>query len=164
MTSPTPIAFLSSQFDDFLFAPIGESNNGMPLSVVSALARLDLDPWQEAATLTGMPKETATQRLISMIAAVPGEPPTQRDPGIIAARLIALLPHAPHPVAPLASSSVGGKLTANRRITIFVFFVVFMLVIQFMTASYRLPAHTDGGDAPTASTESTQVSPPIPTR
>jgi hypothetical protein len=27
----------------------------MLLSVVSALARLDLDPWQEAASLTGLP-------------------------------------------------------------------------------------------------------------
>jgi hypothetical protein len=47
--------YLGSQFDDFLFAPIGEEENGMLLSVVSALARLDLDPWQEAASLTGLP-------------------------------------------------------------------------------------------------------------
>ena len=55
--------YLGSQFDDFLFAPIGEEENGMLLSVVSALARLDLDPWQEAASLTGLPVGTATQRL-----------------------------------------------------------------------------------------------------
>jgi hypothetical protein len=30
----------------------------MPLSVVSMLARRDLDPWQEAANLAALPAET----------------------------------------------------------------------------------------------------------
>ena len=34
----------------------------MLLSVLSALARLDIDPWQEAAQLAGLPGETATRR------------------------------------------------------------------------------------------------------
>jgi hypothetical protein len=33
----------------------------MPLSVLSALARLDVDPWQEAAKLARLLEETATQ-------------------------------------------------------------------------------------------------------
>ena len=51
MPCTASISYLGSEFDDFLFAPIGEERNGMPLSVVSALARSDLDPWQEAAQL-----------------------------------------------------------------------------------------------------------------
>jgi hypothetical protein len=41
-----------SEYDDFLFASMGEDRNGLPLSVLSALARLDVDPWEEA---TGAP-------------------------------------------------------------------------------------------------------------
>jgi hypothetical protein len=43
---------LGSEFDDFLYASIGEDSNGVLLSVLSALARLDVDPWEEAAKST----------------------------------------------------------------------------------------------------------------
>jgi hypothetical protein len=33
------------------------------------LARLDIDPWQEAASLAGMSKEMATARLTALIGA-----------------------------------------------------------------------------------------------
>ena len=54
---------LQREFDDFLFVPIGADRNEMPLTVLSALSRLDLDPWEEAAELSELPKDTATQRL-----------------------------------------------------------------------------------------------------
>ena len=68
MTYSASVSRLGSEFDDFLFAPIGEDRNGMLLSVLSALARLDIDPWQEVAELAGLPGTTATQRLASLIA------------------------------------------------------------------------------------------------
>jgi hypothetical protein len=52
-------SLLDSEFNDFLFAPIGEEGNEMLLSVLSALARLGVDPWQEAARLSQLPKETS---------------------------------------------------------------------------------------------------------
>lgn len=64
----------------------------MLLSVLSALARLNVDPWQEAAKLALLPGETATQKLAAIIAALPDGPSARRDPRTIAARLIALLP------------------------------------------------------------------------
>jgi len=45
MTRSATVSLQRSEFDDFLFAPIGDEKNGMLLSVISALARLDLDPW-----------------------------------------------------------------------------------------------------------------------
>ena len=48
MTSAVSAFGRKSEFDSFLCAPIGEERNGMLLSVLSALARLDVDPWQEA--------------------------------------------------------------------------------------------------------------------
>jgi hypothetical protein len=60
MTSlPIPIA--GSEFNDFLFAPIGEDRNGMLVSVRSGLARSDVDPWQEAAKLAQLSGEAATK-------------------------------------------------------------------------------------------------------
>ena len=69
-----------------------EDRNDTPLSVLSALARLELDPWQEAAELAQLPRESAIQRLALSIAALAGGPPPHLEHGIIAARLIALLP------------------------------------------------------------------------
>jgi hypothetical protein len=42
-----------SEFDAFLFASIGEEKNGTPLSVLSALARLEaLEPFVEVSSAT----------------------------------------------------------------------------------------------------------------
>jgi hypothetical protein len=100
MMGSASISPLGSEFDAFLFAPIGEERNGMLLSVLSALARLDVDPWEEAAKLARLPGEAATQRLASLIAALPDGPSAHHDPGSIAARLIALLPRGAGSNAP----------------------------------------------------------------
>jgi len=92
MVRAASIFGLGREFDDFLFAPIGEEPNGMSLSVVSALARSNVDPWQEAAKLARLPAKTATQRLASLIGGLPGTRSGEPDSGAIAARLIALLP------------------------------------------------------------------------
>jgi hypothetical protein len=55
MTPATSVSFFRSEFDDFLYAAIGADRNESPLSVLSALARLNLDPWQEAAELSELP-------------------------------------------------------------------------------------------------------------
>ena len=46
MTNPARI-----DFDEFLYAPIGADASGNPVTLLSALARLDMDPWEEAANL-----------------------------------------------------------------------------------------------------------------
>lgn len=52
----------------FLSAALGEEPNGMTLSVVSAFARLDLDPYREAARLAAMPRRDAATSLARCIA------------------------------------------------------------------------------------------------
>jgi len=49
------------EFDDFLCASIGEEENGMALSVMSAFARRNVDPWEEAARLSRLPRNVATE-------------------------------------------------------------------------------------------------------
>src|ERR1700733_8256760 len=92
MARCTSLSPLGSEFDEFLFASIGKDQNGMLLSVISALARLDVDPWQEAGELARLPREAAIERLASCIAALPGGLSAPPAPGTIAAGLIALLP------------------------------------------------------------------------
>jgi hypothetical protein len=89
---PSPFSLPASEFNAFLFAPIGEQANGLPLSVVSALARLDLDPWQEAARLSDLPRESAAAALNGMIQRLPAGTCDQSDTRTLAARLIELLP------------------------------------------------------------------------
>ena len=64
----------------------------MLVSVLSALARLDVDPWQAADELARLPQAEAIQRLALLIAPLPDGPATHRDPRRTADRLIALLP------------------------------------------------------------------------
>jgi hypothetical protein len=95
MTHSALTPLLGREFDDFLFASIGEDRNGTTLSVLSALARFDVDPWQETASLARMPKERARERLAALIAATPMDAATGPSATMIAARLIALLPQPP---------------------------------------------------------------------
>ena len=68
MTLPLAYAPMLPEFDAFLFASVGEEVDGRPLSVLSALARLGLDPWDEAAHLAQLTREAAADKLAVMIA------------------------------------------------------------------------------------------------
>jgi hypothetical protein len=75
----------------FLFATVGDKMDGMPLSVISALSRLGLDPWEEAGRLSSLSSRDAIDQLARLIAELPG---ISRSPGEarqIAGRLITLL-------------------------------------------------------------------------
>jgi hypothetical protein len=163
MTYCATVSHLGSEFDDFLFAPIGEDTNGMLLSVLSALARLDIDPWQEAAKLAGLPGETATQRLASLIAELPDEPAARPDPATIAARLIALLPRRASPTdrSRTAVHGAGSATHPHAVIYMYVIFMVCALAAQWMAASRQPPTQVGNVQAPASSTVSPLVHPPI---
>jgi len=59
--------FLTPEFNTFLFAMVGTDRRGGQLSVVSALARLDLDAWTEAAALARLPRAAAAQHLSALL-------------------------------------------------------------------------------------------------
>ena len=160
MKSSVWVTTLGSEFDDFLFAPITEESSGTMLSVISALARLDLDPWQEAKNLAVLPGETATKRLASLLmAALPEGPSARRDPETIAARLTALLPRHANPKNVRLTTLLGADdaMLFRSGISMCVVFLVFMLVAQLVVATRQPPASL--GDAPvqTAGTVSPQL-------
>lgn len=107
-----------SEFNEFLFAVVGEEKSGQQLTVLSALARLGLDPWGEAARLSELPKEVATNSLVAAIGALPGGAWTDSDQQTIATRLVNCLPRRGSPPArPVQPSTVenpkpmGGTLS-----------------------------------------------------
>jgi hypothetical protein len=92
MTYTAPAHRIGREFDAFLFASLGDDRHGQPLSVLSTLARSDVDPWREAGALSEMPGREAAARLAALIAAVADEPIAGRPVGVLAHDLIALLP------------------------------------------------------------------------
>jgi hypothetical protein len=83
---------LRPDLDKFLFAEVGAEQNGIPLSMVSALARLGLDPWDEAGRLSSLGKREAVEQLARLIAEVPGLCRPLAEAREIADRLIEQLP------------------------------------------------------------------------
>jgi hypothetical protein len=161
MTHSSTVSSLGSEFDDFLFAPVGEERNGMLLSVLSALARLDIDPWQEAAKLADLPGETATQRLTSLIAALPDETSAHRDSGRIATRLIALLPSRFRSNIPSRATSLGaGALPKSWSVIYVISYGIFMMALwgsQYIIANRQPPTQIDNARTSASSTVSPQV-------
>lgn len=157
-----PASQLGSEFDEFLFAPIADDGNGMLLSVVSALARLDVDPWEEAAHLARMPPDTAIQRLGTLIAALPDGPSARSNPRTIAARLIALLPRRAD--SNLRSRELLLRMAATthsetvKDLIFYAIFIVFVVSAQWIIASDQSPA-VDNASEPGAAAVSSQMAP-----
>src|SRR5437763_8314756 len=80
------------EYDSFLFASVGEEVDGIPLSVLSALSRLNLDPRDEAARLSQLTKETAADQLASMIGRLSDRRWSLSEARRIAGRLVERLP------------------------------------------------------------------------
>jgi hypothetical protein len=164
MKPPASFAALGREFDNFLFAAIGEDRNGMPLSVVSALARMDLDPWQEAASLAAVSVETATGQLTSLLAALPDSSLKRLDPSTTAARLIALLPQRPGsntgvPV-PTDDVVVATRRSHRMNVILIVFYVTLMLGTQFVLTHEPPRAHADTANGSASPADASHTPPP----
>jgi hypothetical protein len=157
-----------TDFDDFLFAPIVEERSGTVLSVISALARLDLDPWQEAIDLDALPGDSATKRMASLLIAVlPDGPSTNLDPMLTAARLTAFLPRRANPKrAPRKKrlpSDERSTDAANKFRTgtyMYLAFVVFMIAAQYVVASSQEPTQATNSSAQPSEIAAPQVPSP----
>jgi hypothetical protein len=122
---------LNASYDNFLFAPVCEEANGMRLSVLSALARANVDPWDEAAHLTSMPREIAEKTLLSIFDLVSGKSWKSPEAAAIVARLVRLLPRTGEATAAVATP---GTATSAKSITSYWWvWVGFALAMAFMT-------------------------------
>lgn len=93
MSKATNILSTNTDFEAFLFAPLGEQKNGMTVSIFSALARLDIDPWGEARRLSDLPRDGAIQALCASLDRLTDPQWTKIDAEGIAAGLVGMLPN-----------------------------------------------------------------------
>jgi hypothetical protein len=126
-----------NDFDPFLYAFVGKDRNGSAVTVVSALARLGFDPWEEAARLANSGQEAARGRLGAMLAGFKDVPALGLDHGAVAAKLAGLLP------APLSNRASGLTVPAMpnwppgtfRRVLFVVFFLLVLARIYVLAGS-----------------------------
>lgn len=85
-------------YDAFLHAELGEDRNGVSVTVLSALARVGLEPWTEAQELARLAKEDAETRLSAHFDAIADVPALALAGGSRAAKLVSLLPKRASPV------------------------------------------------------------------
>lgn len=81
-----------SAYNDFLFGSLGQDAAGTEVTMLSALSRLGIDPWQEAARLASLPREAAAEALAATILRLPDRTGPDAEVPKTAARLAALLP------------------------------------------------------------------------
>jgi hypothetical protein len=163
MMSAVTTARLGREYDRFLYASVGDDNNGMPLTVLSALARVDVDPWEEASKLTRLPPESAATQLASLLGALRHTPVMDLDSARLAAPLIALLPrpldHAPSLLKTFVQTAPAKHPQVVSILLTVSTYLIFMLLIQWLMGSLQAPSQTQ----PTQSSAATIESPSPPT-
>jgi hypothetical protein len=128
-----PGSALDSRFDKFLYAPIGESKDEMLHSVLSAIARQDLDPWAEADRLSHLSRRSAIDQLASIIALSTVGLPEPPDPQLNAMRLADLLPGF-SAISAFGNGRFSKLRFPDAKQIILYFLLVFMLVALFLIA------------------------------
>ena len=139
----------------------------MLLSVLSALARLNVDPWDEAARLARLPREVATRTLMKLIAALPNGLSEGLDADALARQLIALLPqqdaareHSARP-APLAGITINRSAVTTCLVLYLVLAVIF-LGAQWLMGPPQETARPGAAASPMASTASSPAQTSVP--
>jgi hypothetical protein len=153
VSNRTSVSSLSSRYDQFLFAPICEEANGMQLSVLSALARMDVDPWEEAARLAAMPKAIVVRTLVSKLDSVAGRSWNPSETEVIAARLVQFLPHQGEgetTASPMEAARVGTQRAY------WLVWLGFALAISLLSPRDQATT-TDTGDSTSKSSATSQL-------
>ena len=150
MDNRPSVSSFTSRYNQFLYAPICEEANGMQLSVLSALARMDVDPWEEATRLAAMPKAIAERTLVSTLDQVLGKSCHRSETEVIAARLVQLLPQPGEggTIAPTETARVGAQRTY------WLVWLGFALAISLLSPRHQV---TDAGGATSKSGATSQL-------
>jgi hypothetical protein len=133
MADPNVLNPHPPEFDRFLHASVGEDRNGYAVTVLSALARLGLDPWNETAELVTMRRNDARARLETLLARFQDVPSLASDHGRVARDLSHLLPEGRTSGAlqRAASTVADGRPGTNGAIWA-VLAIIFVLFLMFM--------------------------------
>ena len=125
---------------EFLFAVIDEAPNGTQLTVLSALAQADVDPWEETMRLSAMPKVTAERALVSIFDRIPERKWSRSEEATMAARLVKLLP-------PRSNSTESATISRPnvQRSLIWLVWVSLAIAASILSVPRHPPAPVDSG-------------------
>jgi hypothetical protein len=115
-------------FERFLGAAVGDDGHGTPVSVLSMLARLDVDPWDEAASLATMNNDPAVKRLEALMVRFQDVTLAAPDRSKIARTLLAALPHREKAKAAAVSSEQAQFAALPAGAPVFWFISVALIV------------------------------------
>jgi hypothetical protein len=119
------------QYTAFLFEPLGDDHNGVPLALASILGRMSLDPWSEAADLAAMPAVAAAHKLAALIEAMPNNTLLHPESNTLAERLIRLLPAQaiPTAAAPAPVPVADAEVTERRPLVTYLLWIVLLCIL-----------------------------------
>lgn len=150
----------TSRYNEFLFAPICEEANGMQLSVLSALTRMNVDPWEEAARLAAMPKAIAEKTLGATFDRISGGSWSRPEMDKVAVRLVRLLPEELGLVRLLPQQDKGAAIENEgvraQRTSYWLVWVGIVMVMSFLATHF----HAATTDAGVSASTSDATSPP----
>lgn len=151
---------IGPEFDKFLGASIGANRNGTTVSMLSALARLDVDPWREAVALARMPEEAATRRLTALIGALSEEPLGVTRGEASAGDLVALLPRmARFPVAsPETTLAIVGLPAVQARFAVSALAILVAIAFALSVVASSKGGTGAGSVAPSVERSTTDLS------
>lgn len=120
-------------YDVFLFAKVGEDRTGATVSVLSTLARLDLEPWTEARELARLDQEEALARLMAHFDADTDIPSLANKASV--EKLISLLPkRSPHHVSmERAMQYFGSSRISLYWLVVFLFGILVMMRVYYLS-------------------------------
>lgn len=104
-------ALRNSTLNEFLYSDVGTEANGSGLTVLSVLARLGKDPWEEAALWSEKSKDAAADALTESIVLMQLHQPPEEAARSTALRLIDLLPRGPR--ASRTSANVAASVVSR---------------------------------------------------
>ncbi len=133
MADPNVLNPHPPEFDRFLYAYVGKDMNGNAVTVLSTLARLGLDPWNETAELVMLGREAARARLGALLSRFRDVPALASGHGKVARDLSQLLPDSPASggLKRTASAVIDSRPGASGAIWI-VLAIIFLLFQVFM--------------------------------
>ena len=141
--------------DNFLFAAVGEEIDGIPLSMISALTRLGLDPWDEAGRLSSLGRQEAIAQLAQMIVRLPGTIWSALEARRIAGGLIDLLPRRDTASAAPDVRPAGSKKTAADQAKLWLIGLILGAAVLVSAIAYG--GLTFGGHEPPERASTTEA-------
>jgi hypothetical protein len=136
MPGPDGLGPEGTPYDEFLQAEVGQDQRGTTVTVLSALARLGLDPWEVAAELSRQPRSAARNRIEALLSRLDDIPELRHHRATISARLTELLPGAKIHVATAAPP--GAALGFGP-------ILAFVLIVLFVVQTLLLGTNGPGG-------------------